>query len=1409
MLMRSTTLILALVLTLIPAAFLPAQEARVIPDEVVQPGGDHPLGAWEGVPPSPAAVAADTLWSLRTGLRKGITELTLDDELFAAPDVAVLRSGFFASWSGLLAEFREPSVLVEPDGIAGLARTKPALIIPSGGLAGLARSGFFRAALAEYVHAGGVILCFSQQKSADFAALPVPAGTALQASGWTEDSGPLFRASSVRRSHPVLAGLSGSTPALETDGFITSAPEAATVLLARTDGRATLVLYAVDKGWVVVAALASDYAATRGYLEQDEKALVRDLVRWAKTGGRLPELRPETEFKTTLSVRGSGREDASAVRITVLSPDGTRVKHELADRVIPLDVKSSRTATLPYVFWIPTNTNPGIYHLEYTLSAAEKRPLTPPAEVTDGWFAVMPTSRTPEAASPPARPLAASLVRIAAATAIERTGDRTTLTVAISRTDGSSEPQDLLVRAAGRERTVKIIRDALSVSLDLGGQQPEGPVVYAIHDRNGRAIASGIAMEKQARGAGVTVDRPAFRGGQTIRVKVAGMGPGALTITGLGTELNESISEDRVFELPVADALPAGSYPVAWKFQTMRGERKEGVIPVMIKGAEVRCTGAAVTTTPEGPAEALFSLNATERMNATVRFWLVGPGGAALPAVETPLAIVPGHQTAAFPFTFRPDRAGMWHMLYTVTATLPEAAGLFGAPVTLAAGRTVIDAGDVAILGFSTGLPLYYDTAVPAEITAYVYGTGGAKVELMVDGKRIARKRTEAAGLSAITARLDDLRQGRHTLSASAAGAGLSAFREQSFLYGARLPDLTVTLRTADPMSPLLEIGVGVINQGKSPAGHVMAALYEGDPERGGTLIGRSAVPPLDPGKQFVLIFKWPLAGKEGSHRFTAFVDREEAVTEINDANNSAALSLSIPAVVLTLMSQKESYAADDAISYRIGVVNFSSRSLPSLEMDLQITDPAGALVSRESVTLPPLAIGADQTIERPFGLATLREGTYLISARVSADRPLASDSLGITLLPTLLLSGDLEGTAPIAAPCRPFEIHYTVRDAGNVPAMNGALTVEIRSSDQDQVVFTKQLPFALGTGTVRIDRIDLPRGEYTIHFRGSAVNPQRSMNREFLLSRRELTVAGPVHVTRSRAAIPRVLIWTGGETTTPIEQALADKMVQDAFEGQAAYREAVSSAEAFKAQALTGLFNTYLLLEVGEIGGAVGALQRGLDLGHGVILAGPGEHTRSIAEALGFRFTPLRSAVPSLTFPASTALGLTGSIPVAGPVLAVAKSGARTVAVLPDGQPGALLDDSGSGRIIVTPFSPIHSALNTGASAPYGLLLRSAIRAVMPEQDGRAIATVQLQIDAPAGPVKARIVETLPPGAKVLWMSEAGKEQRGTLSFDMTAQPEPRTILYLFRPDSTDGRTETEVFSECRGKLISQGKVE
>lgn len=1409
--MKRTIITALLLLALsIPAGIAaPAAEQPA----AVAAGGRVPGGRWDGALARPEPKKPDPHWSLRTGFRKGIVDQTLQEEIFGGPDGAVLRSGLFAEWTGLLAEHRESAVLVEPDGLAGISSTKPYLIIPSGGLAGASSSTFFRAGLAAYVRSGGVLLCFTQEKGADYAALPVPDGSKLEAAGWSEDSGPLLRSSMVQDRHPVLSDTRRSPPTVETDGYLISIPGAARILLARNDGFPTLILYPFGKGWVAVTTLMSDQSFGQGLLDADEKVLVRNLVLWAKSGGRMPEFLPGRRFETNLTIRGPEQGEAAFARIVVR---GTLQDAPLFDRTVPLGIKAGQGAVHPYTYGIPADSPPGIFHIEYSLQDASKRPLTPVVESGDSWFAVMPPSAAPDRIARASQPLPPPPARFSVMPAVKQNGDRLRIDLDVARTSGPKGSYDLVARIAGQERSFKMTQDRMTLSVEAQAGHAAHPIAYALYHGSGRSLVRGIAPIAPPQKAGISIDRPWYFPGQRITVSVKSMGRGAFTLSGLGSVTQDHISKDRTFELPVPQSLPTGTYPLHWEFESMTGSRTEGEVGVLVQGKRVLCSGVAITQLTSGKdasITATLRISSSEAQQAVLSLRPVSPRGAALPVQQKTVSLAAGDQDLAMALPFAPDQPGIWSLQYTLSAPLPEGPGFSPEPYPLVSGRALFDAGDAAVLGLRTDRPLYYEAAGPVEIAAVTQAAGPAKFELFLDGKRVHREKISSHGTATVSVPLTGLAPGPHTVKAVIAGEGPEAGRELQFLYGARLPDLSASIKTSEMAAPVLEIGVGVMNNGKVASAAAEASLYDGDPARGGTLIRTASLPPLAPGVKHVFLANWPLAGKAGKHTLVAVVDQAARVIESNEGNNSASFDLPVPDLLFSLIPGKETFRADEQVRYKIKTINFTGKTLKTLTLDLHTTDPSGKKVATDTLTIADLAPGDERTIERTLDVPLLMEGFYLVSAAASTDRPVASDSMGIAVLPTLLLKGSLAGTPPAAAACRPFTIRYQARNAGNVPPTNGALKLEIRSAGRNELLFARQLPFSLDAGAHAIEKLDLPRGDYTVTFRASAVNQPRGLTADFLLAEQPLRVEGAVDVKRSPASIPRVLIWSGTDESTTIERAVSDKLQKEAFSGESVYLKTVANSGDFTSYALAGLYNVYVLLDADSAPDTAEVLRNGLAKGRGVILAGSGERTRALAEALGFRFdSPLPGSTGSITFPADSGIGITGTIPVSGRILPPRKRGARAVATLRDGQPAILADVQDGGKVIIMPFPLVQSALNAGMTDLYSLLLRSSVLAAVPEHDAQeGIASMQLLVSSNSGEEeKARIVETLPAGAKVVWTNLPHTVKNGAVVFELTAERDAAKVLYLFQQAGpAPAKTFTEVFTQCDGKSVSQGKVE
>jgi hypothetical protein len=300
--------------------------------------------------------------------------------------------------------------------------------------------------------------------------------------------------------------------------------------------------------------------------------------------------------------------------------------------------------------------------------------------------------------------------------------------------------------------------------------------------------------------------------------------------------------------------------------------------------------------------------------------------------------------------------------------------------------------------------------------------------------------------------------------------------------------------------------------------------------------------------------------------------------------------------------------------------------------------------------------------------------------------------------------------------------------------------------------------------------------------------------------------------VKKGDAVIPRVLFLLG-RIGSGVRQALAEKIVQQAFEGDDAYFIIVEQADDFMSKFLSGVFNTAVLFETEEVLEQSGRLQEQIARGSGLVIIGSEDRTRTIAEDFGFQFSEASSASGAMIrFTENSGMGLSGTMPLRGPFLLPQKKGAKPAALFSgNNQPAVLIDQNGAGRVILLPFSFTRSALDTGTTSLYSLLLRAAARSAAPQNDVQAgVSTKELEISAPASPIKARIIETLPPGTRVIWANDGGTVKNNTITYELTADTQQKKLLYLQQPPAgSPGKAVTEVFYECRGKLVSQGRVE
>ena len=294
-------------------------------------------------------------------------------EYLEAPDIAVLANGYYNEMRKLIIEkIGEPVRIIDHTFELYILDEQKTLVIPTGGLSGLSHSAIFKNKLAEYVKNGGTVICFSQQYGYDFNALP---GEKLSAYGWQEDASCHAKAAYIENFHQILSSQSELYPDLKLDGYFIDYPDNANILLRRSKNQMpAMLMYNFGKGIVIASSLYSDWGYLNGQAGSSEINLIRDLLRWAKSGKDMPEYKTGQGFEEPIRTNV----DFDKIEMILRSPGGEILEKNISSEAI---YKSGLSLD-----------KPGIYSVDYILYGADSKTIQPQAEGIYFSFAKPPPS---------------------------------------------------------------------------------------------------------------------------------------------------------------------------------------------------------------------------------------------------------------------------------------------------------------------------------------------------------------------------------------------------------------------------------------------------------------------------------------------------------------------------------------------------------------------------------------------------------------------------------------------------------------------------------------------------------------------------------------------------------------------------------------------------------------------------------------------------------------------------------------------------------------------------------------------------------------------------------------------------------------------------------------------------------
>ncbi|MEW6609918.1 MAG: hypothetical protein AB1414_21140, partial [bacterium] len=180
--------------------------------------------------------------------------------------------------------------------------------------------------------------------------------------------------------HQVLSGQSSATISASVDGYFTSYPDSTTILLRRTkNNEPAMIMYPYGQGLVIATTMYEDWAYGNGQSTEQGRALIRDIISWAKKPEVLPEIRPGETINLSFEAKNKvvnalmsgsvNAREAVNLKINILDPDRNVVSESLQSVILASEETTNTSLSFNSSTHYPINASTplGIWHVEYSL----------------------------------------------------------------------------------------------------------------------------------------------------------------------------------------------------------------------------------------------------------------------------------------------------------------------------------------------------------------------------------------------------------------------------------------------------------------------------------------------------------------------------------------------------------------------------------------------------------------------------------------------------------------------------------------------------------------------------------------------------------------------------------------------------------------------------------------------------------------------------------------------------------------------------------------------------------------------------------------------------------------------------------------------------------------------------------
>ena len=303
---------------------------------------------------------------------------------------------------------------------------------------------------------------------------------------------------------------------------------------------------------------------------------------------------------------------------------------------------------------------------------------------------------------------------------------------------------------------------------------------YGIYHEAGRSIhLNSVYVHKAGDVITITTDKQVYNAGEVVSVSVTGSAAGDMTLSAPGgyTEtFTFTGSATRSFTLPATVA--AGTYSINAQLSIPNSELITAVYPFDVAGIQVKvleCQNDKGKYASSDNIATSFTISSNTDMPAVLKAWIVDPTGQYASVGEQNITLSSSESSLiTYNSPLTTSVSGIHRLVY----------GIYGPEdLLLCSGSEAFDVGDAVLMGISTDKRDYPTNTEPVTLTASLYGSVTADLQLELDGSVVKSEPVSLNGFTTYTTQIQDIIPGPHTLKVTLTAGGLKSTKETSFSY--------------------------------------------------------------------------------------------------------------------------------------------------------------------------------------------------------------------------------------------------------------------------------------------------------------------------------------------------------------------------------------------------------------------------------------------------------------------------------------------------------------------------------------------------------------------------------------------------------------------------------------------------